>query len=364
MFYQIRSLPELPVIYYLKIGKKGETVITRNKKKMRKPEKADKISLVHPIRDGEENYVFVEGFEPTNKVPITFPMSTPDDVFRAFRGKYNKTQNFYECRGNGRTCLKAPEGTEGSYIRGTCPCSEAFGTKCKLNGTLYAQVEGYNGALDCSRFRTTSWYSIRNIDAALRYLFHFYGDLRKVEGAYLAVEYRVVMHDGTETAQPIVRIGIDAIIPDKTVSWKSLYDNFNYDFIEGDAEPDVDDEILVNELDDEDDEETSEEDIPEEDVVQETGEIASESDTVDEITDVKENLEEETPPEKLKGKALAQHRDAIDAEIYAMDEDEVDKVVSGEKTMEEVLAERENTEQAEISFDETTKKKTGKRKTK
>ena len=222
MLEMLTRFPSPAITRYIKIGRKGEVTQSKGGGSYTPLIKEDKFTIVHPVRNGK-NFRVDDSFIPANKLPIMFPLSLPSDNFRAFLGIYSNATGKYLCSGNGVTAQKFNPATQTMEAVPCCPCAQLNADKgCKAHATFFAHLPGVNDALSCSRFSTTSWYGARNLDFALRMLYNEFKDLRKVTGAYMAVEYHMVMHNGKETTQPIVRIGYDEALT-KEVSCAILY---------------------------------------------------------------------------------------------------------------------------------------------
>jgi len=208
---KILNAYNLPVIRMLKIGAKAEKATrTKGGKTFQRPVKLDAFRLVYPERDKSGNYIIDDSIPASKEVAITFPFSTPDDVFASWLGIFDPSAGIYVCRGNGEEAKRINRDTmEFETVKCTC---KYISDKCKPRGVLYFQIPEVNDALSVTVFKTTSWNTIRNIQIVLSLMYSITEDLRRITDAKLVVENRLVWHNGMEVMQPIVRITSEEVL--------------------------------------------------------------------------------------------------------------------------------------------------------
>jgi len=178
---------QLPELYKLKIGGKGEKRTAKTGREYQLPQKWDHMKICKVERDGTDNFIVDEELTrelgdgsdtPKTIGPIMFLYNRlENNLFTAYRCYKGQT---CVCRGDGvkavrmKTVKQGEEwvlqpGTETEVECGeTCPMLTSDPPACKPNGILSFMFPGAELGGVC-KFRTTSWNSVKVLLGGLKY---------------------------------------------------------------------------------------------------------------------------------------------------------------------------------------------------
>lgn len=176
---------KLQEIGAVKIGGLGKKTTSKNGKEFRLPEKHDKFTVVRKVRGDDDNYVpdaeIMKELLNPREVPIVFISNRINDIWTSYRSFYH-TSGKSICRSEDEewasraTKVKVDGGghTLNFNVRDRlqCPnreCEFAINKQCKPFGRLQFTIPYSQELGGVYTFRTTSIYSITNIQSQLAY---------------------------------------------------------------------------------------------------------------------------------------------------------------------------------------------------